>query len=87
MNATESGEIKNAGPVIRAYVRMLEKVLDHPKKFVCVVVFVLFSSNILYFTFGPGLKFFPDVDSDNILISVRVFMCSRWFLQKKCLNL
>ncbi|WP_245609465.1 hypothetical protein [Wolbachia endosymbiont of Trichogramma pretiosum] len=29
-------------------------------------------SSILYFTFGPGLKFFPNVDSDNILISVKV---------------
>ncbi|KLT22966.1 multidrug resistance protein D [Wolbachia endosymbiont of Armadillidium vulgare str. wVulC] len=72
MSAIESGEIKNTGPIIRTYVRMLEKVLDHPKKFVCVVVFALFLSSILYFTFGPGLKFFPDVDSDNILISVKV---------------
>lgn len=31
MSAIESGEIKNAGPIIRAYIRMLEKVLDHPK--------------------------------------------------------
>ncbi len=72
MSAIESGEIKNTGLIIRTYVRMLEKVLDHPKKFVCVVVFVLFLSSILYFTFGPGLKFFPNVDSDNILISVKV---------------
>ncbi|QUI60504.1 efflux RND transporter permease subunit [Wolbachia endosymbiont of Spodoptera picta] len=72
MSAIESGEVKNTGLIIRTYVRMLEKVLDHPKKFVCVVVFVLFLSSILYFTFGPGLKFFPNVDSDNILISVKV---------------
>ncbi len=71
MNAMESGEIKNAGPIIRAYVRILEKVLDHPKKFVSAVVFVLFSFSMLYFTFGPGVKFFPKVDSDNILISVK----------------
>lgn len=72
MSAIESGEIKNTGLIIRTYVRIIEKVLDHPKKFVCVVVFVLFLSSILYFTFGPGLKFFPNVDSDNILISVKV---------------
>ncbi|WP_353288158.1 efflux RND transporter permease subunit [Wolbachia endosymbiont (group B) of Gerris lacustris] len=72
MSAIESGEVKNTGLIIRTYVRMLEKVLDHPKKFVCVVVFVLSLSSILYFTFGPGLKFFPNVDSDNILISVKV---------------
>ncbi|UYC23662.1 efflux RND transporter permease subunit [Wolbachia endosymbiont of Aedes aegypti] len=72
MSAIESGKVKNTGLIIRTYVRMLEKVLDHPKKFVCVVVFVLFLSSILYFTFGPGLKFFPNVDSDNILISVKV---------------
>ncbi|MDR2831490.1 MAG: efflux RND transporter permease subunit [Rickettsiales bacterium] len=71
MNAIESGEIKSTGPIIRAYVRMLEKVLDHPKKFVCAVVFVLFSFSVLYFTFGPGVQFFPKVDSDNILISVK----------------
>ncbi|MFJ5423282.1 efflux RND transporter permease subunit [Wolbachia endosymbiont of Drosophila barbarae] len=71
MSAIESGEIKNAGPIIRAYVRMLEKVLDHPKKFVCATVFVLFSFSVLYFTFAPGVKFFPKVDSDNILISVK----------------
>jgi multidrug efflux pump len=71
ISAIESGEMKNTGPIIRTYVRMLKKVLDHPKKFV-YVVFVLFSSIILYLTFGPGLKFFPDVDSNNILISVEV---------------
>ncbi|NSM56524.1 efflux RND transporter permease subunit [Wolbachia endosymbiont of Atemnus politus] len=71
MNAIESGEIKSTGPMVRAYVRILEKVLDHPKKFVCAVVFVLFSFSVLYFAFGPGVKFFPKVDSDNILISVK----------------
>ncbi|APR98735.1 efflux RND transporter permease subunit [Wolbachia endosymbiont of Folsomia candida] len=71
MNAIESGEIKSAGPIIRTYVRMLEKVLDHPKKFVCIVVSVLFSFSILYFSFGPGVKFFPKVDPDNILVSVK----------------
>ncbi|MDG7055193.1 MAG: efflux RND transporter permease subunit [Wolbachia endosymbiont of Menacanthus eurysternus] len=71
MNAIESGEIKNTGPIIRAYARTLEKVLDHPKKFVCATILVLFSFSILYFTFGPGVKFFPKVDSDNILIRVK----------------
>ncbi|MDM8335679.1 efflux RND transporter permease subunit [Wolbachia pipientis] len=71
MSAIESGEIKSTGPIIRAYVCMLEKVLNHPKKFVCAVVFVLFSFSVLYFTFGPGVKFFPKVDSDNIFISVK----------------
>ncbi|MDR2609450.1 MAG: efflux RND transporter permease subunit [Rickettsiales bacterium] len=71
MSAIESGEIKNTGPMIRAYVRTLEKVLDHPKKFVCATILVLFSFSVLYFTFGPGVKFFPKVDSDNILISVK----------------
>jgi len=71
MNAIESGEIKNTGPIIRAYVRTLEKVLDHPKKFVCATILDLFLFSILYFTFSPGVKFFPKVDSDNILISVK----------------
>ncbi|MGL9726427.1 MAG: hypothetical protein ACR5KV_07770 [Wolbachia sp.] len=26
---------------------------------------------MLYLTFGPGVKFFPKIDSDNILIIVR----------------
>ncbi|WP_458694944.1 hypothetical protein, partial [Wolbachia endosymbiont of Drosophila incompta] len=65
------GEIKNAGPIIRAYVRMLEKVLDHPKKFVCATVFVLFSFSVLYFTFGPGVKFFPKVDSEVVRKQVK----------------
>lgn len=71
MHAIESGKIKNTGPVVRAYVCILEKVLDHPKKFVCAIVSILFSFSVLYFAFGPGVKFFPKVDSDNILISVK----------------
>ncbi|MCM1002072.1 efflux RND transporter permease subunit [Wolbachia pipientis] len=71
MSAIESGEIKNTGPIIRAYACALEKVLDHPKKFACATILVLFSFSILYFTFGPGVKFFPKVDSDNILIRVQ----------------
>lgn len=71
MNAIENGEIEGAGPIIKAYVRALEKVLNHPKKFMCSVVLVLFSFSVLYFTLGPGVKFFPKVDPDNILISVR----------------
>ncbi|MGL9731812.1 MAG: efflux RND transporter permease subunit [Wolbachia sp.] len=58
MNAIESGEIKNTGPMMRAYLRTLEKVLDHPKKFVCATILVLLSFSILYFTFGSGVKFF-----------------------------
>ena len=71
MNAIEDGKIENAGPIIRAYVRILSKVLDYPKIFVSATVCVLFSFSILYFAFGPGVKFFPKVDPDNILISVR----------------
>ncbi|WCR57634.1 efflux RND transporter permease subunit [Wolbachia endosymbiont of Ctenocephalides felis wCfeJ] len=71
MNAIESGDIRNTGPIIRAYVHILEKVLDHPKKFVFASVLMLFSFSVLYFTCGPGVKFFPKVDSDNILISVK----------------
>lgn len=71
INAIENGEIKNAGPIVRVYARMLDQALDHPKKFVCAIIFILFSFSVLYFTFGPGVKFFPKVDSDNILISIR----------------
>ncbi|WP_225538227.1 hypothetical protein [Wolbachia endosymbiont of Mansonella perstans] len=38
----------------------------------CATILVLFSFSILYFTFGPGIKFSQKVDSDNILISVKV---------------
>ncbi|WCR53379.1 MAG: Cation efflux system protein CusA [Wolbachia endosymbiont of Ctenocephalides orientis wCori] len=71
MNAIEDGEIENAGPIIKAYVRMLGKVLDHPKIFVSATVCILLSFSVLYFAFGPGVKFFPKIDPDNILISVR----------------
>lgn len=71
MNAIEDGEIENAGPIIKAYVRILGKVLDHPKIFVSATVCILLSFSVLYFAFGPGVKFFPKIDPDNILISVR----------------
>jgi multidrug efflux pump len=71
MNSIESGEIESTGPIIRYYVSLLNKVLNHPKKFICITVSILLSFSILYFIVGPGVEFFPKVDPDNILISVR----------------
>ncbi len=71
MNAIDSGSIEEISPFLKTYINILSKVLDNPKKFIFITIITLVSASIIYFKFGPGVEFFPNVEPDNALINVR----------------
>ncbi|MDB1135163.1 efflux RND transporter permease subunit [Candidatus Anaplasma sp. TIGMIC] len=68
INAIEDLDFDSLGKCTRFYAKVLFVVLDHPRKFVCIVTSVLVLSTVMYFSFGPGVEFFPDVEPDRALI-------------------
>lgn len=71
MNAIESGSLEKTSTFLKAYVSVLNKVLNNPKRFVFITITALISVSIVYFKFGPGVEFFPSVEPDNAVINVR----------------
>ncbi|XP_066467117.1 multidrug resistance protein MdtC-like [Tiliqua scincoides] len=71
MNAIEDLEIEKFGMVTRFYYKILNVVLDHPKKFVCVVILTLSISTTAYFTIGPGIEFFPNIEPERAIIEIK----------------
>ncbi|MGN7618465.1 MAG: efflux RND transporter permease subunit [Ehrlichia sp.] len=69
--AISTGNFAELGRVTRSYANVLKCVLNHPKKFVYVIVIVLFLSTLGYFTIGPGIEFFPSIESERMMINVR----------------
>ncbi|QGR02539.1 efflux RND transporter permease subunit [Ehrlichia ruminantium] len=71
ITAIETGKFINLGRFSRGYVNILTKVLDHPKKFVCMVIGILVLSTLGYFIIGPGIEFFPNIEPDRIFITIK----------------
>ncbi|AHX08420.1 efflux RND transporter permease subunit [Ehrlichia chaffeensis] len=69
--AINTGDFVHLGRFTRGYSRILNNVLNHPKKFVCVIVSILFFSTFGYFMVGPGVEFFPNIESERMLITIR----------------
>ena len=69
--AINTGDFIKLGSFMRGYNQLLKYVLDRPKKFICIVVSILFSSTLGYFIVGPGTEFFPDIESERMLITIR----------------
>ncbi len=68
----ETGDLQNVPGWAGVYIRTLSKAIQHPLK-------ILFSGMamvaVIYFafiSFGKGFEFFPDVDTNNIMVKVRV---------------
>ncbi|WP_339045376.1 efflux RND transporter permease subunit [Candidatus Mesenet endosymbiont of Agriotes lineatus] len=71
MNAIESGSLEKTSTFLKAYVSVLNKVLNNPKRFIFITITVLISVSIVYFKFGSGVEFFPSIEPDNAVINVR----------------
>ncbi|WP_339046986.1 efflux RND transporter permease subunit [Candidatus Mesenet endosymbiont of Phosphuga atrata] len=71
MNAIESGSLEKTSTFLKAYVSVLNKVLNNPKRFIFITITALISVSIVYFEFGPGVEFFPSIEPDNAVINVR----------------
>ena len=69
--AVSTGDFIHLGKFARGYSKILSSVLDHPKKFICAIVSILIVSTLGYFIVGPGIEFFPSIDSERMLITIR----------------
>ena len=67
---TKDADISGLGKAACHYQRVLHIVLDHPRKFVYGIASTLLFSCVAYFTIGPGIEFFPDVDPDRAVVIV-----------------
>ncbi|MGN7661696.1 MAG: efflux RND transporter permease subunit [Anaplasma sp.] len=71
INAIEDLRVHALGPAERLYVQLLNWVLDRPKKFVFTTTGVLLLSTVVYFTMGPGMEYFPNIEPDGAVIEVK----------------
>lgn len=71
MNAIESGSLEKTSPFLKAYAGLLSKVLSNPKRFIFITIATLISASVIYFKFGPGVEFFPNIEPDNAVIDIR----------------
>ncbi|WP_422137936.1 efflux RND transporter permease subunit [Endozoicomonas sp. ALC020] len=72
MQAVESGEFDQTTGFTGRYVSVLARAIDNPGKvllFTCITVALIFT---LFIKTSRGVEFFPDVDTDAIIITVKV---------------
>ncbi|WP_062270197.1 efflux RND transporter permease subunit [Endozoicomonas arenosclerae] len=72
MHAIESGDLSQTGGFIGRYVSVLGTAINHPGKvilFTCTTVALIFT---LFIKTSRGVEFFPDVDTNAIIITVKV---------------
>ena len=71
MEASESGSLDSLTGFTGKYIKVLGKLVHHPKKTLWGVIGVMVLSIITYSYLGKGVEFFPEVDAEIALIDVR----------------
>lgn len=69
---TESGDPAKIPGVTGRYVRFLMVAIEHPVKILCAGLVLVSSIYVVFGVLGKGAEFFPDVDTDNIVVKARV---------------
>lgn len=67
----ERGDVVSLNGFSGHYVRLLNKVIDHPFKVLCFTVFLSISVFVAYGKSGLGVEFFPDIEPESASIVVR----------------
>ncbi len=67
---TESGDLFSIQGFTGGYIRILDKVLDHPKRMVLGAVSLLIFVVFLFNIFGKGVEFFPNIEPDRATVAV-----------------
>ncbi|MBQ4874820.1 MAG: efflux RND transporter permease subunit [Rickettsiaceae bacterium H1] len=71
MEAIDKGKVKSLGPLMKKYCSLLKGVLSKPVRFVLIIIGVLIVSVFGYAFFGRGFEFFPKVEPESAIITVR----------------
>ncbi|WP_422444912.1 MULTISPECIES: efflux RND transporter permease subunit [unclassified Endozoicomonas] len=68
----ETGDLNNVPGWAGVYIRTLSKAIQHPLKILFSGMAMVVAIYFAFISFGKGIEFFPDVDTNNIMIKVRV---------------
>jgi len=66
----ESGDLNQLSGVGHWYLLILSGALKHPGKIISVAVLSLFTAWYSYANYGKGLEFFPEIESDFLIVLV-----------------
>lgn len=72
ITAAEQGDLHKIPGWVGVYIRTLSKAIRHPVKILLAGMAVVFAIYAAFINFGQGFEFFPDVDTNNIVVKVRV---------------
>ncbi|WP_299726649.1 efflux RND transporter permease subunit [uncultured Endozoicomonas sp.] len=70
--AAESGNLLDIPGLTGFYIRSLSKAIQHPLKILAAGLASVFIIYVAFIQFGKGSEFFPDVDTDSIVVKVKV---------------
>jgi len=68
--ATETGDLSEVRGVAGSYMRLLDRLLNHPAKVLLLAVITLVGVWTTYGVMGKGVEFFPDVEPKNAMVLV-----------------
>ena len=68
----ESGNLLNIPGMTGFYIRSLSTAIQHPLKVLFSGLAAVFLIYTAFIGFGKGSEFFPDVDTDNIVVKIKV---------------
>lgn len=68
----ETGELAKVPGWAGVYIRILSRAIHHPIKILILGMAAVLSLYAAFISFGKGFEYFPDVDTNNIMIKVRV---------------
>ena len=68
----DEGSLDKVTGLIGRYIRLLTVAIQYPKTLLMMGIVIVFGIYTLFGAFGKGSEFFPDVDTDNIVVKVKV---------------
>lgn len=69
--AAESGKLSDITGLTGKYVKILQKLLLNPKRFVLSIFGLMIVTIVIFIKFSVGVEFFPKIEPDNATVVVR----------------
>ena len=70
LSSDSKESVLNLKGFVGLYVKVINKLLDHPAKVIITSILILISVNFSYTRFGSGVEFFPEIEPDLAKIVV-----------------
>lgn len=70
LSITENGDLKRLSGPARWYLKLLGNALKHPAQILLLTIVALISAWYGYINYGRGVEFFPEVESDFLMVLV-----------------